>query len=70
MSAAECAGYTARVKDMTDGRYQSSFTDEDAFRQIKDGMKSNTGYRMRPFGSRINDDDINSLVVYVRSLQK
>ena len=40
------------------------------YSQIKDGLQTNGGYRMKPFGDRLSDEEISALVSYVRSLVK
>jgi cytochrome c553 len=65
------AGRMAQVKDMTNAEFQKSFTDEQAAKQIKDGLKDSSGKeKMKAFGDKLSDDDIKALVSYVRSLQK
>jgi len=65
------AGRMARVKNMTDAAYQRTFTDAQAAHQIKAGLIDSTGKeRMRAFGDKFTDDEVNALVAYVRSLQK
>jgi mono/diheme cytochrome c family protein len=65
------AGRMAQVKDMTKADYQASFTDEQAIKQIKDGLKDPSGKeRMRAFSDKLSDDDVKALVAYVRSLSK
>ncbi len=65
------AGRMAQVKDMTNPAYQKTFTDEQAAKQIKEGLKDATGKeKMRAFGDKFSDDDVKVLVTYVRSLQK
>jgi cytochrome c553 len=65
------AGRMANVKDMTEAGYQASFDDARAQKQIKEGMKDEKGKeRMKPFGDKLNDDEIKALVAYVRSLKK
>jgi len=65
------AGKKAEVKDLTDGTYQASFTDEQMFKQIKEGMKDKTGKeRMKPFADKLNDEEIKALVAHVRTLKK
>ena len=64
------AGRMAQVKNMTDPKYQATFTDEQAAKQIKEGFKDSTGKeRMKAFGDTLSDDEIKALVGYVRSLQ-
>ena len=65
------AGKKADTKDLTDAKYQASFSDEQAFKQIKDGMKDARGKeKMKPFGGTLSDDEIKALVTYVRTLKK
>jgi mono/diheme cytochrome c family protein len=65
------AGRMARVKNMADATYQHGFTDEQAAKRIKEGLKDPTGKeRMKPFGDKFSDDEIKALVDYVRSFQK
>lgn len=49
---------------------QESFSDDEAFHQIKDGLKTKGGYRMKAFGNVLSDSDITALISYVRSLQR
>jgi mono/diheme cytochrome c family protein len=65
------AGRKADVKDLTDAKYQASFTDEQMFKQIKEGMKDKDGKeKMKPFGGTFSDDEIKALVKFVRGLKK
>jgi mono/diheme cytochrome c family protein len=61
----------AQVKDMTDATYQKGFTDDQAAKQIKEGLTDKTGKeRMKAFGDKFSDAEIKDLVTYVRTLQK
>jgi mono/diheme cytochrome c family protein len=65
------AGRMAQVKDMTSADYQKTFTDDQAAKQIKDGLKDQTGKeRMKAFGDKFTDAEIQGLVATVRSFQK
>jgi len=65
------AGKKADVKDLTDPKYQAAFSDEQMFKQIKEGMKDSKGKeKMKPFGGILSDDEIKALVAHVRSLKK
>ena len=65
------AGKKADVKDLTDAKYQAGFTDEQMFKQIKEGMKDKNGKeKMKPFGGILSDEEINALVAHVRTLKK
>jgi mono/diheme cytochrome c family protein len=65
------AGRMAQVKDMTDASYQKGFTDDQAAKQIKEGLTDKTGKeRMKAFADKFSDADIKDLVTYIRTLQK
>ncbi len=65
------AGKKADAKDLTDAKYQASFTDEQMFKQIKEGMKDKNGKeKMKPFGGTLSEDEIKALVAHVRTLKK
>jgi cytochrome c553 len=65
------AGKKIGVKDLTDAAYQKSFTDDQAFQDIKNGAKDKDGRTlMSPFAGKLSDDEIKALVSYVRTLQK
>jgi cytochrome c6 len=66
------AGRMAQVKDMSSADYQKKFTDDEATKQIKEGLKDPaTGKeRMKAFGDKFTDADVKALVAYVRTLQK
>lgn len=63
-------GMKLGAKDLTDPKVQASFTDEQAAKAIKEGMKENGKTLMKAFGDKLSDDDIKALVAYVRSLKK
>lgn len=59
------------AKDLNDGAYQKTFTDDDAFTALKSGLKDPAGKtKMKPFAEKLSDDDIKTLVTYVRTLAK
>jgi cytochrome c6 len=65
------AGKKLEVKDLTDGAYQKTFKDDDAFGALKNGMKGADGTeKMKPFADKLSDDEIKALVAYVRTLGK
>jgi len=65
------AGKKADVKNLTDANYQAGFTDDQMFKQIKDGMKDKNGKeKMKAFGGTLSDDEIKGLVTFVRGLKK
>ena len=65
------AGKKADVKDLTDSKYQAGFTDEQMFKQIKEGMKDKNGKeKMKAFGGTLSDEEIKALVKFVRGLKK
>ncbi len=67
------AGKKLDVKDLTDAAYQKTFTDADAFKSLKEGLKAKDDpdtTKMKPFAEKLSDDEIKALVAYVRTLAK
>jgi mono/diheme cytochrome c family protein len=65
------AGIKAKVKDLTDEKHQESFTDVKAFKSISFGMKDKNGKeQMKPFESKLTDEEVRALVVYLRKFVK
>ena len=62
-------GRKLSIKDLTDPAVQSSFTDADATKAIKEGVTDNGIQKMKAFGGKLSDDDIKALVAYIRSLK-
>jgi len=61
-------GYSAlKTPDFTDPKVQASLTDEEITEVIKNGKK---GTAMPAFGDKLSDDQIKSLVTYIRSLKQ
>jgi mono/diheme cytochrome c family protein len=63
---ADGKGYSAlKTPDFTDPKVQASMTDEEITHVIKSGKKDT---QMPPFADSLNDEQIHSLVTYIRSL--
>ena len=58
------------VKDYRDAKVQAAFSDGEAERAIKEGVKANGKQTMKPFGEKLSDADVKALVAYIRSLKK
>ena len=58
------------VKDYHDAKVQAAFSDAEAERAVKEGVKTNGKETMKPFGSKLSDADIKALVAYIRSFKK
>jgi mono/diheme cytochrome c family protein len=56
------------VKDFTDAKYQASFTDDQAFKAIKEGIKDGDKTKMKA-AEGVTDDDIKALIAKVRSFK-
>ncbi len=63
-------GQKLQVKDYTDPKVQASFTDDQAIKAIKDGVKAEGKEKMKPFGETLSDDEIKALVAHIRSFKK
>ena len=65
------AGKMAGAKDLTDAKYQETFTDEKMAKQIKEGLKDKTGKDlMKPFGDKLTDPEIKELIAFVKKFKK
>jgi cytochrome c6 len=64
-SGSTMMGKKLGLKDYRDAAVQSSFTDAEASKVIKDGKG-----KMKAYGGKLSDDDIKALVAHVRSLKK
>ena len=63
-------GKQVGAKDLTDAKVQASFSDAQATKSIKEGVKQGGKTTMKAFGGKLTDDEIKALVAYVRSLRK
>jgi mono/diheme cytochrome c family protein len=61
-------GQKLGARDYTDAAVQASFTDEQAFKSIKEGMKKDDKTLMKP--SELSADDIKASVTYMRTFKK
>ncbi len=65
------AGRLLHAKDLTDAAYLKTFSDDQAFKAVKEGFKDADGKdKMKPFSDKLSDDEIKTLVAYVRTLAK
>lgn len=63
-------GKKLAVKDYRDAKVQAAFSDAEAERAVKEGVKENGKEKMKPFGGKLSDADIKALVAYIRSFKK
>jgi len=63
-------GKKLNAKDLTDAKTQASFTDAEAAKAIKEGIKENGKTMMKGFGDKLSDEEVAALVAYVRTLKK
>lgn len=63
-------GRKLSIADLSDSKIQARFTDEDAMKAIKEGVKDKEGkVTMKPI-ENLKTDEMNALVTYVRGLKK
>lgn len=63
-------GKKVNVKDLTDAKYQAEFTDDQAFKTIKEGKKDKEDkVQMKPI-ENATDEEIKALVAYSRAFKK
>jgi mono/diheme cytochrome c family protein len=58
------------VKNYTDPAVQAKFTDEQAFKDIKNGVEVDGRKKMPAFGDKLSDEEIHDLVKHIRSFKK
>ena len=58
------------AKDYTDPKVQAALTDEAAFKATKDGLKDKEGKVLMKPAEATSDDDIKSLIAYMRTFKK
>ena len=61
-------GQKLGARDYTDATVQASFTDEKAFKALKEGLKKDDKTLMKPF--ELSDDDLKASVTYLRTFKK
>lgn len=58
------------ISDLTEAELQAKFTDEEATKSIRSGLKDAKGRIIMKAISGVSDDDVKALVAYVRALKK
>lgn len=61
-------GQKLGARDYTDAAVQAAFTDEQAFKSIKEGLKKDDKTLMKPI--ELSDEDIKASIIYLRSFKK
>src|ERR1039458_4269537 len=61
-------GKKLEVKDLTDAKNQAAFTDAEATKAIKEGIKDGDKTKMKP-AEGLSDEEIKALVAKVRSFK-
>ncbi len=62
-------GQHLHISDFTDAKVQAGFTDEQAFKAVKEGLKDQDGKTRMKAIEGLSDDEITALVKYVRGLK-
>jgi cytochrome c553 len=62
-------GQKLGIKDLTDAKVQASFTDDQAFKALKEGLKDADGKTLMKPVEGLSDDEIKALVAQVRTLK-
>ena len=62
-------GKKLALKDFTDAKFQASFTDAEATKAIKEGIKDGDKTKMKAYAD-LTDDEIKALVAKVRAFKK
>ncbi|HEV2455111.1 MAG TPA: cytochrome c [Verrucomicrobiae bacterium] len=63
-------GQRLGIRDFTDAKVQADIKDDAAFKALREGFKNDDGKTlMKPFDA-LSDDQLKSLVAYIRTLKK
>lgn len=63
-------GQKLGVKDFTDAKVQASFTDADAVKAMKEGVKDSEGKTLMKPQEGLTDEDMKGLAAHVRTLKQ
>ena len=63
-------GQKLGIKDYTDAKVQAGFTDADAFKALKEGLKDADGKVLMKPVEGLSDDEIKALVAQMRSFKQ
>ncbi|HTZ19670.1 MAG TPA: cytochrome c [Opitutaceae bacterium] len=63
-------GKKLSIKDFTDAKVQAAFTDDEAFKAVKEGLKNAEGVSRMKAVEGLTDDEIKAVVAQVRSFKK
>ena len=63
-------GKQSGAKDYTDPKVQAEFTDEQAAKAIKEGIKNKAGKEVMKPAENLSDADVKALIGYVRAFAK
>lgn len=63
-------GKKAGARDYTDAKVQSSFSDAEGLKAIKEGVKKDGKEKMKSFSGKVSDADAKELLAYIRAFKK
>jgi len=64
-------GKKAGCKDYTDAKVVAEIKDDEALKQIKEGMKDKAGKElMKPFAGKVSEDEMKALLAYLKAFGK
>lgn len=62
-------GQKLGIKDYTDAKVQAGFSDEEAFKALKEGLKDKEDKTLMKPAEGLSDDELKALVKFVRGLK-
>ena len=63
-------GKKAGARDYRDAKVQSSFSDAEGLKAIKEGVNKDGKEKMKAYGSKVSDAEAKDLLAYVRAFKK
>lgn len=63
-------GRRLKIRDFSDAKVQDSFTDADAIKAVKEGIKDKNNVILMNSYNKFSDDEVKAVVAYFRTLKK
>ena len=63
-------GKRLKIRDFSDPKIQDSFTDADAIKAVKEGIKKDNVIQMKAYKDDYTDDEVKAVVAYMRTIKK
>ena len=62
-------GEKVGIKDLTDAKYQATFTDAQLLKTLKEGLKDGDKTKMKSYDGILSDDELKAVITHVRTFK-